>query len=170
MGTIQVEHRLKYFISLPNQNQHFTFLVPRIRCQSPWKREVQQIMTSVPLWTVLASCYFPSMSFCFSQCCENGFHICKWVMVSWQGHDLQKSGRQRGHWLGSCCAAIHTQVNFTPWKRLSSTLAAAVKLGAAPWLLLVTARHGHTSQPVRHSGYQGTGAKHTCTIWLWFHG
>lgn len=51
-----------YFISLPNQNQHFTLVVPRIRYQSPWKQEVQQIMTSVTLPTVLASCYFPSLS------------------------------------------------------------------------------------------------------------
>lgn len=47
MGTFQVEHLLKDFISLLNQKYHFTFLVSRIRCQSPWKQEVQQIMTSV---------------------------------------------------------------------------------------------------------------------------
>ena len=133
-------------------------------------------MPSVTLWTALASCYFPSMSFCFSKCCENSFHFCKWregMMVSWQLHDFQKSERQRARWRGSCCAAIHTQMNFTPWNCLSSALTAAVKFGAAPWLLLATAWHGHTSQPVKHSGglteAEGTSTEHTCLILWWFH-
>jgi len=57
-------------------------------------------------------------------------------------------------------------MDFTPWNCLSSALAAAVKFGAAPWLLLAAACQGHTPQPIKLSGYKGTGAKHTCVILL----
>lgn len=104
----------------------------------------------------------------FSQCCENSFHFLqtRGRMVSWQLHNFQKRERQRARRRGSRCAAVRTQMNFTPRSCLSS---AAAKFGAAPWLLLATAWHGHTSQPIKHSGYKGTSAKHTCTILSWFH-
>lgn len=93
----------------------------------------------------------------------------KGMLVSWQLHDFQKSERHRARWRGSRCAAVHTQMNFAPWNCLSSALAAAVKFGAVPWLLLAPARRGHASQPVKHSAYKGTSTKHTCVILLWFH-
>lgn len=81
-------------------------------------------------------------------------------------HDFQKSERQRAPRLSSHCAAVHTQLSFTPRDCLSSALSAAVKFGVVPWLLRATARQGHTWQPVRHSGDGGTSTKHTCTILL----
>lgn len=91
------------------------------------------------------------------------------MMVLRQLHNFQKSERQRAPWCSSCCAAVHTQLNFSPWSCLSSALPAAVKSRAVPWLLRAPARQGHTWQPARHTGYGGTSTKHTCMVLLWFH-
>lgn len=155
-GTFEVKHLLKDFISFLNQKYHFTFLVSRIRYPSPWKQEVQQIMTSVMLSMLLATCCFLSMSFWFSKSCENSFHVSKW---GYHGSCMSsRTWKTKG-----------AQTNFTPWDCLSLALEAAVKFGAVPWLLQATASHSYTSQPVKHSGCEGTIAKHTCTILLWFH-
>ena len=150
-GTFQVEHLLKDFISLLNQKYHLTFLVFRIRCRSPWKQEVQQIMTSVVFSMLLAT---------FQACLSVSLNVMKAVFT------LASEGNEGIMAVLRAWKIKATQTKFSPWDCVFSALATAVKFRAVPWLLWDTTSHGHASQPVKHSGCEGSSTKHTCTIFF----